>query len=163
MGIIKLILISLIVLFLVITGISSLLPSEIRISRAVDINAHPDTVMNALKKLSGWKRWNEFVKPVSAVRVSGDSLISPELKVVILPGNRKELGSSWIQPGHPVLASRFTIYPTNGVSTIQWYFICHFKWYPWEKLGSIVYDDQLGTPMEQSLQNLKKQLESHVE
>ncbi|MEO6914514.1 MAG: hypothetical protein ABI151_01795 [Chitinophagaceae bacterium] len=163
MGIIKLLLISVVVLFLVITGISSLLPSEIRVSRALDISAHPDTVMKALKELSKWNKWNEFVKPVSDISISGDSLLSPQLDVVIIPRAGRELGSTWMQPGHPVLASVFSVYQTRGVTTIHWYFTCHFKWYPWEKLGSIVYDKQLGTPMEQSLQNLKKRLEPHAE
>ena len=159
MGVIKLGLISIIVLFLVVLGISSLLPSEIRVSRALDINAHPDSVMSALKDLSHWKKWNEFVKPVPRIEVSGDSLLSPELKVVISPAGPRDLASNWNQPGHPVLSSVYTLYPTGNVTTIQWYFTCHFRWYPWEKFSSMVYDKQLGTPMEASLQNLKRLLE----
>jgi hypothetical protein len=35
----------------------------------------------------------------------------------------------------------------------------HLHWYPWEKLASMFYDKQLGPLLEQSLQNLRKELE----
>jgi hypothetical protein len=33
------------------------------------------------------------------------------------------------------------------------------NWTPWEKFGSITFDKQFGTPMEASLNNLKKLME----
>jgi hypothetical protein len=44
---------------------------------------------------------------------------------------------------------------------LQWYFDIKLRWYPWEKFGSIVFDKQLGPPMEKSLGNLKKLLEKN--
>jgi hypothetical protein len=42
---------------------------------------------------------------------------------------------------------------------VQWYFDFVFRWYPWEKFSSIVYDKQLGPAMEKSLNNLKDLIE----
>jgi len=44
---------------------------------------------------------------------------------------------------------------------VEWYFNFHFRWYPWEKLGSMYYDKQLGPLMEKSLINLKSYIENH--
>ncbi len=45
-------------------------------------------------------------------------------------------------------------------TVVEWYFNFHFKWYPWEKLGSMFYDKQLGQVMEKSLINLKNYTEN---
>jgi len=43
---------------------------------------------------------------------------------------------------------------------VQWYFDFHLDWYPWQKFQSIIYDKQLGIPMENSLQQLKQIVET---
>lgn len=48
----------------------------------------------------------------------------------------------------------------DTVSTVQLYYDFHLKWYPWQKLGSIIYDKQLGPVMEKYLADLKKKLEN---
>lgn len=53
----------------------------------------------------------------------------------------------------------FHLIPAGSVTVVQWYFDFTFKWYPWEKFSSIIYDKQLGPQMEQSLLNLKRLLE----
>lgn len=160
MRLIKLALISAVVLFTLITAIASLLPSEIRVSRALDINASPLRIAKELRNLEGYRGWNTFLRTVSDPVVSGDSLTAPEIKIVMVPGESLQINSSWMQPGHPALPSTYAVFPGKSFTTVQWYFTCRFKWYPWEKFSSMVYDKQLGTPMEESLRNLKKKLEA---
>ena len=45
------------------------------------------------------------------------------------------------------------------VTVVQWQFEQKLKWYPWEKLGSMMNDKILGTMMEKNLNNLKQLLE----
>jgi hypothetical protein len=44
--------------------------------------------------------------------------------------------------------------------TVQCWFDFHFRWYPWEKLGLLVYDKKLGPVMEESLAGLKRYVEN---
>ena len=159
MRIIKLALISAVVLFALITAMASLLPSEIRVSRAVDIQAPPLQIAAALRDLHGYKKWNEFLRNVNEPVISGDSLTAPQIKVQLQKGGSLQINAIWMQPDHPALPSTYAIFPGKSFTTVQWYFICRFRWYPWEKFSSMVYDKQLGTPMETSLQNLKRLLE----
>jgi hypothetical protein len=42
---------------------------------------------------------------------------------------------------------------------VQWQFEQKVKWYPWERLGSMMNDKILGTMMEKNLNNLKALVE----
>ena len=57
MRLIKLGIISVVVLFGLITAMSMLLPSQVIISRAIDINRPLVTVYEAVTDLSKWKGW----------------------------------------------------------------------------------------------------------
>ncbi|MBC8033549.1 MAG: hypothetical protein H7Y03_05350 [Chitinophagaceae bacterium] len=53
------------------------------------------------------------------------------------------------------------IYPFDTITTVQLYYDFRIKWYrPWEKLGSITYDKQLGPVMEKELAALKARAEA---
>jgi hypothetical protein len=71
------------------------------------------------------------------------------------------LFTEWHQQNGRVLASGFTWHGNDDQWVVQWYFDFHLRWYPWEKFSSIVFDKQLGPPMEKSLDNLKKLLEKN--
>src|SRR5690242_15928120 len=57
MRLIKLAFISIIFLFLLITGISLFIPSHIRISKAINIKADKDSVLAQIKDPAKWKNW----------------------------------------------------------------------------------------------------------
>ena len=52
----------------------------------------------------------------------------------------------------------FVLNNTDSV-TVQSWMDFHFRWYPWEKLGILVYDKQFGPLMEESLTDLKRFME----
>jgi hypothetical protein len=54
---------------------------------------------------------------------------------------------------------QWELYPFDTITTVQLYYDFHLKWYPWEKLGSIIYDKQLGPSMEKELRELKASVE----
>ncbi|HJU46008.1 MAG TPA: hypothetical protein VJ647_04445 [Chitinophagaceae bacterium] len=112
MKIIKLGIISLIVfggMFFVFTLI---MPSHIRVSRAIDIQASPVRVEEVLKDM-------------------------------------KATDSSFVY--------QYQVIPFDSVTAVQLYYDFHIKWYnPVQKLGSIVYDKQLGPVMEEYLLQLKQ-------
>jgi len=59
---IRFFIISLISIFLVLTGLSLLFPSHLRVSRVVNVAAPRDRVLTAVGDLRAWSEWNEFVR-----------------------------------------------------------------------------------------------------
>lgn len=163
MQIIKLGIISVVALFLLMTAISSLLPGTVRISRAVNINATTRQVITRLGDMKSWNRWNEYVKAMNRPVVAADSIYSQALSIATHSINPASVETSWHQQRNgKTFSGVFNLVNSNSVTTVQWYFDFHFRWYPWEKLSSIAYDKQIGPQMEQSLGNLKQLVEKDV-
>jgi hypothetical protein len=162
MRLVKLALISILVLFVVIVGISLFIPSHVRISRAVNITAPRDSVAVYVGNIAHWQKWNHFINFEGLQHVSyTESLLSSDQLQV----KRDYLGAdtvktTWRQPSGRTIAGTYAWHTSGSVTVVQWYFDFHLRWYPWEKFGSIIFDKQLGPPMEKSLDNLKKLLEN---
>jgi hypothetical protein len=161
MRFIKLALISAVVLFIVIYLFSLMIPSQVRISRAVNVSVPKDSLLAAVVDLRQWKQWNDLVtNPDLTNKVFTENEFSSEqLKVTRQSQVGDTLLTSWHQQNARVLNSGFMWVGGDGQLVLQWYFDIKLRWYPWEKFGSIVFDKQLGPPMEKSLGNLKKLLE----
>ena len=159
MRILKLFIISVIVLFLILTAFSSLLPSQVRISRATDITASSQLVRLQLEELKEWEHWNEYVMALPQKTITVDSIYSKELSVSIIDTSQELIKTKWRQQNGKAFPGIFRLIDHGSVTTVQWYFEFKLKWYPWEKFGSIIYDKQLGPFMEKSLNNLKRLLE----
>jgi len=143
MKLIKLGLISVLVFALILTGISLLIPSTVRISRAVNIESAD--VAKTIADLHTWPQWNEMYSDNADVRI-----------VSVQPG---EIRTEWVYRNNHV-PGNFRIEEASGVSVVQWYFDFRLGRSPWKKFGSILFDKQFGPPMERSLNNLKKLVEN---
>jgi hypothetical protein len=163
MRLVKQVLISAVVLFLVTYLFSLIIPSSIRISRAVNISVPKDSLRAVVTDLRSWQQWNELVNNpgLTNQQYTEKSFSSDQLKVMSEPSAGDTLFTSWSRGKARVLASGFTWQGANDQLVLQWYFDVKLRWYPWEKFGSIVFDKQLGPPMEKSLSNLKKLLEKN--
>jgi len=162
--IIKLGFISLIVFSLIITGFSLFIPSHIRISKAIDINAPQDSVMNQLANAANWKKWypgadtsaffieDGAIKGIQTTESAGliiTGTTDSTVTAVITGNNTKKGESGWnlFDAGRP-----------NTV-TVQWYMDFHLRWYPWEKFSSLLLEKRYGPVMETGLDKLKNLLE----
>lgn len=161
MRFVKLAIISFIVLSLVIYALSLLIPSEMRVSRAVTINANKDSVWKALKDVKAWAEWNVMLQqPLTNIVVDSNGFKSDQLEVFIVSSPIDLIQTSWQQFGNEKIQSAFSLTAAGTDRTVlQWYFDFKVKWYPWEKFGSIIFDKQMGPGMEQSLNNLRKRVE----
>lgn len=162
MRFVKLAVISFIVLSLVIYALSLLIPSEMRVSRAVTINASRDSVWKALKNVPAWSSWNIMLQQ-SFTNITTDStqFKADQLEVRVISATNDLIQTSWQQSGNEKINSAFSLTAAGADKTVlQWYFDFKVKWYPWEKFGSIIFDKQMGPGMEQSLNNFRKQLEA---
>ena len=163
MRLVKLGIISVIVLFAVVYLMSLLIPSHIRVSRAVNISAPKDSLRAKLADFQQWKQWNELISKEDSdhVQCFTDSITSPQTTVIKQSVTVDTLFTTWRQQNKRSLQSTFAWQLHGDVLIVQWYFDFQLRWYPWEKIGSIVFDKQLGPPMEKSLDNLKKLLEKN--
>jgi len=158
MRVVKLGLISLVGLFLVIFLLSLLIPSTMRVSRAITIDAPVDTVNAYVRDMRQWGLWNAMLKNenLHSVKYDQSSFSSDEMKIIMLPPDSTGIRTSWERLGQDKIQSGVGITQAENSTIVQWYFVFKVKWYPWEKFGSIVFDKELGPPMEQSLEQLKK-------
>ena len=151
MRILKLAVLSGIIFFLLLTAIGFLLPSHIRISRAIDIRAGRPEVRAWLSDTEKCKSWNVYLQDSAASR----------LQVRVTAVTDSLVLSHWEAGGKQFQSGMALYTPMEGMVTVQWYFDFRIRWYPWEKLGSIVYDRQLGDPMQESLGKLKALVETN--
>lgn len=163
MRILKLALLSVIILFVLATAISLLLPSTITISRAINIYSDKNKIYKAIYELHEWKHWvhNKDSLPVSVIIQEKKIFLLGSTKAWIAASDKNQIITNWqVGTGKPYRAA-FNIIEQHGSDyiTLQWEFIQDVKWYPWEKLASIVSDKILGQFMEACLDNVKNYVE----
>lgn len=157
MKFIKLALISIGMLFLLLSAMALLIPSTVRISRAVNISATPEKLLPRLNDLRQWPSWNQFVADsvLTAPVISADSLRSGKLVITLNKSTGDTIVATW-KNDQKTITGGYHIIPSGDQLVVQWYFDFTQRWYPWEKFASIGFDKQYGPLMENSLNNLKK-------
>lgn len=158
---IKLALISFVLLFLLMVIITAFIPSQVRISRAININSEIEAIHPHINDLQQWSSWNEFVSD-SALKnpvFSEQMIVDGGLKITRVSSENNHIITQWDRNGKQVVAGFNLIDGGNGITVLQFYFDIKLKWYPWEKISSIVFDKQLGPLMDKSLNNLKIEME----
>jgi hypothetical protein len=163
MKLIKLVVISAVILFLLITALSLLLPSHVRISRAINIEARGQ-VLPYVASLRQWIKWNTFVQRADSAgtlaKITDTLLVAGQIEIKLVNTEGVAINTMWKQPNGKPAACEFLILPGDNYNVVQWYFDFNLDWYPWQKFQSIVYDKQLGPSMELSLEQLKKLVEA---
>jgi hypothetical protein len=171
MRFIKLALISMVVLFLIITAISALIPSSVTITRTIDIKAPADSVYNNINDVSKWSRWlynsdsAKFTIAGAAIGKGSRLIIdykgnSDRTTINILESSPTEIRTRWhLAQAKPLTGDFYFITKAGAPVTLQWQFIQKVKWYPWEKFSLIFSDKAFGPFMEKSLDNFKQLLE----
>jgi hypothetical protein len=146
--IIKLALISFVLIFGLLTAISLLIPSRVRISKAIDLHAPIDSVRTLITDTTQWKTWHPAYsggrqqQATIGFNTITDSLITATISS---PG-KNSLLNGW----------QFYSHQERESYTLQWYIDFKLRWYPWEKFGSLFYEATYGKMIEQGLSNIKK-------
>ena len=161
MKLIKLGLISLLVFFLMVFIMSLLIPSHVRISRAINITAQKDSIRSFVTDLRKWENWNVLIMnpEVTGKQYSDGQFNSDQLQVIRQSVTGDTMTFSWKQHNGRSGNGGFTFHMSNNITVAQWYFDFHLKWYPWEKFSSLLLENQVGPPMEKSLANLRDLME----
>jgi len=158
MKFIRFVLISIVAMFVIASLIGMLLPSDVLVSRAVDVNAPRDSIMRYLKDFEQWKWWVNGMRDPSVTIHSSNSATLNGTHVQIETVTDSTVQTLWILKKGNIQRSTIHLIgnPSQNRTVVQWQFEEKLKWYPWEKLGSMMNDKILGPMMETDLNNLKK-------
>lgn len=146
--------------------ITVFLPSKIRVSKWVNINANENAVAMQINDFNNWKNWypgfqNKEVtvniseqdnKPFATLTNKNQKKISLSLlesspeNIIILVSEEKGNSKTY----------EFILSP-NGIGKTQltWNVNMQLGWYPWRKFAGIFLDKVTGPQYEAALQNLK--------
>ncbi len=159
-------LISIVFFGLLLTAFSLLLPSQTNISRTIDINAPADSVYAYINDMAKWKDWYAHYDSAKASFSSttvgkGASLTMDKTTITIKEALPDKIQAEWQTGKNNPVPGEFNFISKDSAFSmrLQWNFIQKVKWYPWQKLASILSDKTLGPFMEKSLENLKKETE----
>jgi len=155
MRLIKLGLISILVLFILATLMGLLLPSKVIVSRTTDIHAPADSIFGYLKDMRLWKQWIDGMDHPGVIISSPVSADLAGTKVDITYADSLQVSAIWKGRNTATQYSTQKIIQQEQVCIVNWQFEQHIKWYPWERLGSMMNDKIIGTMMEKDLANLK--------
>jgi len=144
----------------------ALFPSDISVSRVIQIHRSRPEVFQKIADLREWKSWNDFLYKAyaqnnlshAAGKEDSTQISRPYVTVDLLKTVQDTVVTRWKQGNKSFLGS-FDFTELNGQTVVDWTMHFHVSWYPWEKLASMFYEKQLGPLMEKSLVNLKNELE----
>lgn len=167
---IRLLVLSIVALFLLVTAISLFIPSRVRISKAINVKASQQTVWRHIDNMGEWKNWNPFFQQVQQSMITDIDSSQGMLTAMTVNGTRiswqtmvdTEHVAAMERPGRLSVLNGWKNMKIAGSdsTTIQWYMDFHLHWYPWEKFGSLLFEKSYSPKMEQGLSNLKKMVEA---
>ncbi len=154
MKLIRFAFISVLVIGLLITAISSLFPSVVITSRAVEVNASSAQIQHCVKELSTWKGWMSDWKEQSVTIKDSVAYVGTQT-IQMLSSTDSTVVLNWVATGQAPYKVQIEWLPLKeGTYVIHWSFEQHVKWYPWEKFQTLLNEKVLGAKMEVELQNL---------
>lgn len=159
----KLLVFSAVILLLAISGVTLLLPSHVRVSRAVNLYAGDDSVLNQVGDLAKWKNWYPGFDTLELkdTEIANGRVVRAMVKNVQLEvTNRTDsLVTVQMKKGAQPVRNTWKLirYAHSDSLTLQNYMEFDFKWYPWERFSGLLVDGSYGRIMEQGLRQLKEQ------
>jgi hypothetical protein len=153
MRVIKLGFISAVVFFILFTLGGLLLPSHNIVSRAVNIKAKPASILPLVQNKSAWHLWIEGMDSTTLNKRQQVQIVAVSDSLVV--ANWKTAEANY------TTKFRFIYNPGQAVTIVQWQFEQEVKWYPWERISSLMNDKILGTLMEKNLAKLQMVVEAN--
>jgi hypothetical protein len=154
MKLIRFAFISVLVIGGLITAISSLFPSTVITSRAVEINASSAQIQHCVKDLSAWKGWMSDWKDQSVVVENRVAKVGTQT-IEMVSASDSSVVLNWVATGQAPYKVQIEWLPLQeGTYVIHWSFEQHVQWYPWEKFQTLLNEKVLGAKMEEELQHL---------
>jgi len=153
MRVIKLGIISVVVFFVLFTLGGLLLPAHNIVSRAVNIKAKPISILPLVQNKAMWHLWIEGMDNANLNKRQQIQITSVSDSLVV--ANWKTAEANY------TTKFRLIYNPGQGITIVQWQFEQDVKWYPWERISSLMNDKILGTLMEKNLAKLQLVVEAN--
>jgi hypothetical protein len=148
----KLAIIGIILLFLAAFAISLLIPSYIRISKAINLHAEKDSVWSIVRNRNRWPEWHPaFMDDVQRFPPIKTSVLHQDDSLFILKLEQDNK--------RPVINGWQLFNSSQDSLTLQWYMDFKIGWLPWQKLGSLFFENTYGVMMQEGLTNIKRKEE----
>lgn len=159
----KLIIYSTIILFIAVTLIGLLLPGVTRVSRTKDIEVPADSIRQYIFQIDTWKKWIPGADSATMAITAYDAskratiMVLGSFTITVTGRTDSSIVTKWKSIENPEQTSTITLYPhTDGKSaTVNWLFEQPVKWYPWQRLSTMMFEKIFGIPMELGLEKLK--------
>ena len=158
-------------LFIIITLLSLLIPSNVITVKSVVINADKNKIFNQIVDLRNWKNWHPvfqndsnsfFSNPSFGVNANFKWVTGGKTNELLITKNTaQEITILQLRPGEKDVLNILSIEPVKDLAALQveWKVLTKLKWYPWEKFRGIFIDKIAGPGYEVALNNLKVLLE----
>lgn len=161
-------------LFLVMTLLSILIPSNVKVSRTTLINNNTGVkVFEQVSNLSNWKNWHPVFKnngaKINIISGEGNRNTSAEIiygdksaKLLITSADSNSIKFTLQSASENDILNEILIssIPNQSNVQVEWRAFNHLKWYPWEKFYGIFIDKLTGPGYDESLKGLKDYLEA---
>ena len=154
MKLVRFALISIVVIGVLITAISSLFPSVVITSRAIEVNATKAQIQRCVSDLSTWKGWMSDWKDQSVIVENRVAKVGTQ-SIQMISSTDSAVVLNWVATGQaPYKAQIEWLLLKEGTYVIHWSFEQRVNWYPWEKFQTLLNEKVLGAKMEVELQHL---------
>ncbi len=161
MRFLKLIGFSVVILFIIVSLLGLLFPSKVIVSRAIDITANKDSIVQYVNNVHQWKLWIDGVNDTTSKYLGGNKIQLGNTIATITAASLTQVKSEWVMKNQEVQNSELNIFSDSAKPNVvvQWQFTQYIKWYPWERFSSMMSDKIIGTMLEKNLNNLKQLVE----
>lgn len=174
MHLIKAFLVGAVGLFIIITLFSLVIPSRVRVSRAIVINnTNSAEVYRQIGHLENWKNWHPVFTIDSAKLYRNVPAIAGKDSTFHILHHQQDINISLISAdtttikfllqakGENDIDNEIVITPlrTQQSVMVEWRAKTKLHWYPWEKVYGIFIDKLTGPGYEDALNGLKKFIE----
>ncbi|MEJ8818822.1 SRPBCC family protein [Lacibacter sp. H407] len=176
MRLIKMFLFVLLGLFGVVTIIGLFIPSSVKISRGIIVNADSTTMYRELSDVKNWNQWLPWITADSGAIVQLSAVTNQPGSFFRWQGVKynsagtitiKEINPDEILLLHELkdmndAKGGFRVRSTGAkgeVTEVLWYMEYKLRWYPWERFYGIFVDHIIGPAFEKGLEQLKNYAE----
>ncbi len=157
----KLFLLGATALFIVMLGLSLMIPSKVIVSRAINLNPGSDSVLNEVADLDRWYKWYPGFDQVKLenIKTENGRVVAGKANGISLKVDNFNDSIVTVQmqkSDRPVMASwKLIRYAYSDSLTLHNIMEFDLQWYPWEKLSGLLFEKSYGPVMEKGLLNLK--------
>lgn len=149
MRILKLGFISFVFFFGLLFLMSLLVPSRVRISKAINLAPTDSTALQLVRNADLWQRWHPAFATQPASKKMLTKVADTDTLVVYDISGRGP---------HPVRNSwEVHRFGSRDSLTLQWYMDFRLSYLPWHKFSSLFYEGTYGKMMELGLNNIKRE------